>query len=200
MRWRRPAVIDELGSLRRCRVLLLGFGAIGKAIAQLLQPFDVTLVAIASRARTENGQPVVTDAQLDEFLPQSDVVFVAMPLSPQTRHMLDARRLALLPSDAILVNVARADLIEEQALVSALRAGRCRAALDVFNSEPLPAGHPLWTLDNVILTPHVAGFGETDLAQHLAQACLDNMLDVIAGARPRDAVQAAQLPPAEGSQ
>ncbi len=193
-RWGRKTMVAGLDGLRGRRVLIVGFGPIGRALADLLRPFDVTLVAVASRAREQHGVRVVAREQLHDVLPHSEIVFVAMPLTPQTRHLLDAQALALLPAGAALINVARAGLLEEPALLAALREGRCRAALDVFSREPLPADHPLWALPNVILTPHVAGFGDPSLAERVARVCHDNLSDVLAGQAPRDAVAATRLP------
>ena len=192
--WGREAMVAQLDSLRGRRILIVGFGAIGKAIADLLRPFEATLVAVASRAREQDGVRVVAREQLREVLPQSEIVFVAMPLTPDTRHLLDAQALALLPAGAALINVARGGLLDERALLASLREGRCQAALDVFSREPLPADHPLWTLPNVILTPHVAGFGDPHLAERVARVCHDNLSDVLAGRAPRDKVAATQLP------
>jgi phosphoglycerate dehydrogenase-like enzyme len=97
-------------------------------------------------------------AELDELLTRSDVVSVHVPLHPETHHLLDEHRLALLQPGACIINVARGGVIDEAALLEVLRAGRIRgAALDVFETEPLPAGHPFTELDNVILSPHTAG-------------------------------------------
>ena len=110
------------------------------------------------RTATELGvDRLETTEQLDELLPQADVVVLATPHTPETHHLIDARRLALLKPTAILVNVARGDVVDEQALVAALEEGRLRgAALDVFEQEPLPLESPLWDLPNVFVSPHSA--------------------------------------------
>jgi phosphoglycerate dehydrogenase-like enzyme len=131
--------------------------------------------------------------RLDEMLPQCDYVLVVLPLTDQTRHVLNARTLALLKPTAFVINYGRGALIDEPALVAALQAGRLGgAALDVFEQEPLPASSPLWTLPNVILTPHISGwtarydelavqlFGD-NLRRYLAGEPLYNEVDVNAG-------------------
>jgi phosphoglycerate dehydrogenase-like enzyme len=111
-----------------------------------------------ARTAAELGVDVlVSTAGIDELLPEADVVVLATPHTPETHRLLDARRLGLLKPTAILVNVARGDVVDEAALVEALRSGRLRgAALDVFEKEPLPAESPLWDLPNVFVSPHSA--------------------------------------------
>ncbi|HJW23196.1 MAG TPA: 2-hydroxyacid dehydrogenase [Candidatus Limnocylindrales bacterium] len=135
------------------RVVILGYGSIGTAIADRLRPFGVELVAVARTAR-----PGVRGmADLDEALRGAEILVDILPLTKETGGLLDARRLALLPDGALLVNAGRGRTVETRALVEELRAGRLRAALDVTDPEPLPAEHPLWGLPNVLITPHMAG-------------------------------------------
>jgi phosphoglycerate dehydrogenase-like enzyme len=139
---------------------IVGFGRIGRQVAQRLAGWEMNLLyhdpfRATSAMEADFG---VTYAELDDLLTQADVISLHVPLLPETRNLLDASRLARLRSNACIVNVARGGVVDETALVDALREGRIRgAALDVFEVEPLPTGHPLAQLDNVILSPHTAG-------------------------------------------
>ncbi|MFC7547538.1 2-hydroxyacid dehydrogenase [Plantactinospora sp. GCM10030261] len=143
---------DELAGKR---VLIVGAGSIGAAIAARLEPFEVEITRVARTGRPAEGVHGVSE--LPALLPSADVVVVVVPLTDQTRGLVDADFLAALPDDALLVNAARGPVADTDALVAALGTGRLRAALDVTEPEPLPAGHPLWDMPNVLLTPHVAG-------------------------------------------
>jgi phosphoglycerate dehydrogenase-like enzyme len=135
------------------RVVILGLGSIGRAIAERLQPFGVELIGVGRSARGN----VRGLADLDEVLRDAEILVNILPLTGETRGLLDARRLSLLPDGALVVNAGRGRTIETAALVEELRAGRIRAALDVTDPEPLPPDHPLWGLPNVLVTPHMAG-------------------------------------------
>jgi phosphoglycerate dehydrogenase-like enzyme len=134
-------------------VLLLGYGAIGQAIEARLAPFGAKFLCVARRARDK----VYGVDQLDELLPQADIVVVSTPLTAETRHLMNSGRIARMKSRALLVNAARGPIVETEALLAALQEGRIRAALDVTDPEPLPAGHPLWKAPNLLITPHMAG-------------------------------------------
>lgn len=135
------------------RVIILGLGSIGTAISDRLRPFGVELIGVGRTAR-----PGVRGlAELDEILGQAEILVNILPLTGETRGLLDARRLSLLPDGALVVNAGRGRTIDTAALVEELRAGRIRAALDVTDPEPLPPEHPLWDLPNVLITPHMAG-------------------------------------------
>lgn len=151
-RWqhqRRPALADS-------RVGVVGWGGVGRAIARRLEPFEVRVVGFATSAH--DGARAI--AELDDLLPEFDILMLAAPLTPATRHLVDARRLTLMRPGALLVNVARGPLVDTDALVTALRAGTIRAALDVTDPEPLPPDHPLWSCPNLLITPHVGGNSE----------------------------------------
>ena len=139
------------------RVLLLGYGGVGKAIAARLQPFEVEVVPVASRARDEGGIHIHGVDELTALLPTADIVIASLPGGDATRHIVDDAFLSALPDGALLVNVGRGPLVDTDALVEHVRRGRIRAALDVFDPEPLPEGHPLWSLDGVLISPHVGG-------------------------------------------
>ncbi len=133
--------------------MILGHGSIGGAVAERLRPFGVEIVGVARTAR----DGVLGLSDLDGALPSADVVVNLLPLTSETARLLDARRLALLPDGALVVNAGRGGTIDTDALVDELERGRLRAVLDVTDPEPLPAGHPLWSLPNVLITPHIAG-------------------------------------------
>lgn len=154
---------DELAGRR---VVILGFGSIGAAVAERLRPFGVEIVGVA-RTRREG---ILGLADLDAALPRAEILVDLLPLTSETRGFLDARRLALLPDNALVVNAGRGRTIDTPALTSELERGRLRAALDVTDPEPLPSGHPLWALPNVLITPHIAGDspGATERAFALA--------------------------------
>jgi phosphoglycerate dehydrogenase-like enzyme len=135
------------------RVVILGMGAIGSAVAGRLQPFGVEVTGVGRTARA--GLRGLAD--LDDVLPDAEILVNLLPLTGETRGLLDARRLGLLPDDALVVNGGRGPTVDTAALVDELRSGRLRAALDVTDPEPLPPDHPLWALPNVLITPHIGG-------------------------------------------
>jgi len=140
---------------------LIGFGDIARRVARLARAFSVRILAFDPQvARTDAAWRGldVTPVSLEEVLVQSDVVSLHVPLTADTRHLIDAGRLATMKPDAILIDTARGGVVDESALASALRSGRLGgAAIDVFAEEPLPAGSSLADCPNVVLTPHVAG-------------------------------------------
>jgi phosphoglycerate dehydrogenase-like enzyme len=145
-----PALQDELVSKT---VLIVGYGSIGRATEERLRPFGVNMLRVSRRGR----DGVEPEDRLDDLLPLADVVVLLVPLTAQTRGFFDSRRLGLMKEGALLVNAARGQVVETDALVEALRAGRIHAVVDVTDPEPLPAGHPLWTAPNVLITPHIGG-------------------------------------------
>ncbi|WP_425839477.1 2-hydroxyacid dehydrogenase [Microbacterium sp. PA5] len=149
-----PVFADSLADRR---VLLLGYGGVGTAIAARLAPFEVELVPVASRAREEDGVHVHGIDELAELLPTVDIVVASLPGGEATRHLIGDAELAALPDGALVVNVGRGPLIDTDALVRHVADGRIRAALDVTDPEPLPQDHPLWTLPGVLIAPHVGG-------------------------------------------
>ena len=139
------------------RVLIIGYGHIGTAIERRLQGFEVASITRVAR-RGRSGPPEVHPIDdLHRLLPQADVAILIAPHTPQTERMIGASELALLPDGALLVNVARGKLVDTDALVAELSAGRIRAALDVTDPEPLPEDHPLWRQPGVLISPHVGG-------------------------------------------
>jgi len=153
--------VSQGETLRRRRVGLIGFGRIGRAFARIVAPFKVELLVsdpwATSEAVAAAGGALV---DLDQLLSSSSVVVLAAALTNESRHMLDQRRLGILPDGSYLINVARGGLIDFDALSNELRSGRLSAALDVTDPlEPLPVDHELRRLPNVLLTPHIAAGG-----------------------------------------
>ena len=142
------------------KVTLVGVGGIGREIAARLQPFEVRLTRVGSTARDDAAGRVHGVAELVELAADTEVLVVITPLNAQTRGLIDARVLGALPDGALVVNVARGPVVDTDALTKEAVSGRLRAALDVVDPEPLPAGHPLWNCPNVIITPHVGGNSE----------------------------------------
>jgi phosphoglycerate dehydrogenase-like enzyme len=147
---------DELAS---SRALIVGYGSIGRAVENRLSPFGVHVDRVARRSR-----PGVDSVdRLKELLPLADIVILLMPETQATISLFDRSTLERLKPGALLVNAARGGVVDTDALVDAVAAGRIRAALDVTDPEPLPADHPLWRLPGVLLTPHIAG--DSDAAE-----------------------------------
>jgi phosphoglycerate dehydrogenase-like enzyme len=137
------------------RIVILGHGSIGSAVAARLAAFEADVVGVARTARPDDG--VLGLDSLDELLPTAQVLVNMLPLSSETTGLLDARRLALLADDALIVNGGRGRTIDAIALLRELDAGRLRAVLDVTDPEPLPPESPLWSIPNVLISPHIAG-------------------------------------------
>ena len=164
-RWQRDLVSrsDGPGELTGKTLLIVGLGRIGEALAVRARPFGVRVVAVKHDPSNRHDAGVSVDellpvGALDEALGRADHVCLTVPLTRATHHLMDARRLGRMRPSAFLYNVSRGAVIDEEALVEALRASKLAGAgLDVFEEEPLPATSPLWDLENVILTPHVAG-------------------------------------------
>ncbi len=148
----RPGLADA-------RVLVVGYGRIGRAIAARLAPFEVSITAVATRARA--GDELVDRVhgleELPALLAHHEVVVLIVPLTEQTTRLVDATFLAAMPDGALLVNVARGAVVDTDALLAELNSGRLRAALDVTDPEPLPSGHPLWSAPGLLVSPHVGG-------------------------------------------
>ncbi|MFE9624988.1 2-hydroxyacid dehydrogenase [Streptomyces sp. NPDC006527] len=147
----RPALADK-------NVLIVGYGSIGSAIEDRLVPFEVARVARVARSqRTTARGPVHPLTELPALLPEADVVVLSTPLNETTRGLVDADFLARMKDGALLVNVARGQVVDDKALLAELETGRLTAALDVTDPEPLPPAHPLWRAPGVLISPHVGG-------------------------------------------
>ena len=146
------------------RVVIVGYGSIGRALERRLAPFGVRIGRVARRAR-EGVEPV---ERLGDAVSAADVVVVLAPLADDTRGLIDADVIARMPDGALLINAGRGPVVDTDALVEALRARRIRATLDVTDPEPLPPEHPLWMCEGAVITPHNAG--DTAEAERAAQA------------------------------
>ena len=161
---------------------VVGLGRVGRQVARIGKAFGMR---VAGWSRTPTDEAAASaDAErreLDDLLGEADVVTIHVSLSPSSRGLLDARRIALMKPTAFLINTARGPIVDEAALVDALAAGRIAGAgLDVFDQEPLPPAHPLTTLGNVVLTPHI-GWPTDDGYRRFAAAACDVLLDYMAG-------------------
>ena len=164
---------------------LVGLGGIGRAVARrLVAGFGMHgLYAARGRHPERERELGVEHAALDDLLRAADVVTLHVPLTDETRGLIGARELALMRPGAVLVNISRGPIVDGRALVTALREGRIAAGLDVFDEEPLAAGHPLTGLPNVVLTPHIASAGRLTRSR-MANLAVDNLLAMAAGRRP----------------
>jgi len=156
-RWDRASVIGE--ELWGKTVGILGLGSIGREVAARCQAFGMRVIGTKrTPAAVPHVDQVLPPAGLDEVLRGADYLVIILPLTEQTRGLIGARELGLMKPTAYLINVARGAIVQEAALIAALRTGRLRGAgLDVFEREPLPQDSPLWEMEQVILTPHVSG-------------------------------------------
>ncbi len=160
---------------------LVGASRVGRRVIELLRPFELrVVVADPFLDDAEAARLGVELRELDALLAESDVVSLHAPSLPATHHMIDRRRLALLRDGAALINTARGALVDHDALTAELRSGRLAAVLDVTEPEPLPPDSPLFTLPNVVLTPHIAGALGTEVTR-LGDAAIDELARYAAG-------------------
>jgi len=161
MRWEK-FVVEELHGKR---LGIIGHGSIGRAVAALAAAFGMKVVGVGRTSPRE---------EFDEIIEQSDFIVVSAPLTEQTRGLVGEAEFRRMKPSCVLINVGRGPVVSESALLAALREGRIRGAvLDVYDEEPLPPGHPLWTMDNVLLSPHCADNTPTWLDEAM-QLFLDN--------------------------
>jgi phosphoglycerate dehydrogenase-like enzyme len=173
-RWPDRVAMSRPG-LRGKQALIIGYGGVGRETARLLTTLGIRIVAVAHQpGRTpyqgytphpDFGDPdghlpeqIVTPDALHDVLPDADVIVLAVPLTPETHYLIDAAALARTKASAILINIARGGVVDTQALLAALDAGRlAHAYLDVFEQEPLPPDSPVWDHPRISITPHMAG-------------------------------------------
>lgn len=161
------------------RVLVIGLGDIGTAFAQKMKGLGCRTVGIKRReARKPEGvDDLYTVERLERQLPLADIVALCLPGNQDTRHMLNEERIGMLKKNAVVLNVGRGMTVDTEALTKALQEGRIAgAALDVTDPEPLPADHPLWDMENVILTPHISGgFTLPETLEKILNICIENL-------------------------
>jgi len=167
--------VDEV---RGTTVLVAGLGEIGREVARLAEAFGMHVLTFRR-----------TEGDLDELLPHADSVVITLPLTAETRGLFHRARIERMKPGAILVNIGRGAVVDEPALIDALRSGHLRgAALDVYATEPLPAGSPLWELENVILSPHTAAQSIHE-NERIIELFADNLRRYLAGEEPRSRIR-----------
>jgi phosphoglycerate dehydrogenase-like enzyme len=179
----RTLVAPRARSLEGATLAIVGYGHIGRELAKRARPFGMRIVTVSRGAtRDELVDAALPLTALREGLAQADYVVVAIALTPETTHLLSDREFEACRPDAVVVNVARGPVLDQEALMRALRDGRIGgAALDVTDPEPLPPDHPLWSCPNVLISPHFAGSGSPRSVQRLADGVADNLRRFIAG-------------------
>jgi len=174
-------------SLADRRVLLLGYGGVGRAIEARLAPFEVELVRVATRARDDEHGRIHGIDELPALLPTADIVIVGVPLADTTTGLVDDAFLAALPDGALVVNIARGRVADTDAILDHATRGRLRFALDVTDPEPLPQGHPLFALANVLISPHVGG-ASTAMMPRMARLVRTQIERMLRGDEPLNVV------------
>lgn len=169
-------------ALADSRVLIVGAGEIGEAIRRRLEPFEVDLTRVATRARDDQHGHIHGIDELEQLLPSADIVVLIVPLTERTRGLIGAEQLALLPDGALLVNMARGPVVDTRAITTEVVSGRLRMASDVVDPEPLPEDHPLWQADGALISPHIGG-STTAMAPRIL-ALLADQLPRLADGRP----------------
>ncbi len=183
-RWATQSVHESLADRR---VLLVGYGGVGRATAARLAPFEVEIVRVATRARDDEVGRIHGIDELADLLPSADVAIIGVPLNDATTGLVDDAFLSALPDGALVVNIARGKIADTDAIVDHAARGRLRFALDVTDPEPLPEGHPLFALPNVLISPHVGG-ASTAMMPRMARLLRDQIERMLRGEEPRNVV------------
>lgn len=174
----RAAPAETLAAKTLC---ILGLGSIGRAVAERVRPFGARILGIKRDMGPENtargfADEVYTPENLKQALGESDYVVATLPHTPETHHLIDSAAIAAMKPGAYFVNVGRGQVVDEEALVEALRSGHLSgAALDVFETEPLPQENPLWDLENVIVSPHTTALVPSLSTEHLTDLFCENL-------------------------
>jgi len=188
-RWPQRIARDLVGT----KLGVLGLGPIGLEVGRIGLALRMKVIGLRRKTRGDELFETWEFDRLEELLRLSDYLVLALPLAPETRHLIDKDRLTQMKPEAALINVGRGELVDEEALTQALTSRRLRAAaLDVFEEEPLPESSPLWDLSNVIVTPHCGGDTETS-----HQNAIDHFLKNLARYEANDALRNEMLPDAE---
>ena len=172
----------ETKSLTDCKIGIIGYGSIGRKIAQNLSGFEVSITAFTRSGR--DGSLAIEE--LDSLLPNFDIVILILPLSESSRKLFNAKRLAKMKDGALLINVARGPVVDTDALVKELNSERIYAALDVTDPEPLPKGHPLWQAKNLLLVPHIGG--HSTAFEPRGRALIESQIKLFAAGAPLEHV------------
>jgi phosphoglycerate dehydrogenase-like enzyme len=185
----RTLIAPKARSLEGGTLVIVGYGHIGRELAKRAKAFDMRIVTVARTPRIEaNVDEALPLSSLHAALGQADVVAATIALTPETTHLLGDAEFAACKKGALVINVARGPVIDQQALVRALHSGQVGGAgIDVSDPEPLPADDPLWSAPNVLVSPHFAGSGSPRSVQRLAQGVADNLRRLLAG-QPLDHV------------
>lgn len=165
------------------RVLLIGYGGVGQAIESRLLPFEAEVTRVASHERIDERGVIYGIEALPRLLPAAEIVIVVVPLTPATTGLVDDAFLSLMPDGSLLVNVARGKVTNTDALIAHAQSGRLRLALDVTDPEPLPEGHPLFAMKNVLVSPHVGGVSSA-MAPRLARLLEIQIARMLQGEAP----------------
>jgi phosphoglycerate dehydrogenase-like enzyme len=188
--WRAAAVDEGTVYLPASTALIVGVGGIGAETARVCAPFGMRVVGVDAR-RTDLPEGIAemhATEELDALLPLADFVILTVPHTPETEGLMNAERFARMKPSAFFINIGRGMTTRLGDLVDTLHAGRIAgAALDVFEEEPLPRDHPLWDAPNVLLTPHVAGYGPF-LDERRLEIIIDNGRRFVAGQPLRNVV------------
>jgi len=184
-------------ALTGSRVVVIGQGGVGIAINERLRPFEVDLVRVATSRRTDGAGIIHGIAELPELLATADIVALAVPLTGTTSGLVDAAFLARMPPGSLLVNVSRGPVVVTDDLVAAVRSGHVRAAVDVVDPEPLPPDHPLWTVDGVLITPHIGG-DSSAMHPRVVRLLLEQIAALRDGAEPLNVVRDPKVPGSTG--
>ena len=190
--WSRETFVPKLASVEGATLAVVGYGHVGREIARRATAFGMRLIVVARRPespRVDGLSGLPLDA-LGSVLPECDAVVICVALAAATRNLIGSRELAAMKPSAWLVNVARGGVVDQEALLATLQSRRIAgAALDVFLDEPLPLDSPWRTLDNVIITPHVGGFGGAALRVRMTAIVVDNVRRYSSGAPLRNEVK-----------
>lgn len=189
-RWSDGGVVK---SIYGATVLVIGFGDIGNEFARRAKAMGARIIGIRRRRdqKPDYVDELHTMDRLEALLPQADVVSLSIPASPETYHLMDEKRLALMKQDAVLLNVGRGSSVDSDALCRALNSGKLGGAyLDVTEPEPLPGDHPLWNANNIIITPHITGgFHLPETLKRIVSICAENLEAFVAGAAMKNVVR-----------
>jgi phosphoglycerate dehydrogenase-like enzyme len=183
-RWGLGTAAAKVSSISNMHIALVGYGPIGQLLKQRLEMFGARVSVVAMRRRVEpDGTAIAPLADLPQLLPQTDAVILACPLTPETLRLFDAKLLSRMKPGGLLVNIARGQVVDTEAMMAALESGQLGGAgLDVTDPEPLPKGHALWRFPNVIVTPHMAfSGGGARIQNEIELLILDNMQRYLRG-------------------